>query len=58
MDPDVALNEIRALVVLYNDDKVGLTGWQITELVEKISGLDEWLTNGGFTPASWMGLNR
>lgn len=55
MDPDVTLAEIRGLVVSYNG-KTGLTGWQITELVEKFEALDEWISRGGFLPEAWGGV--
>lgn len=54
MDPDITLAEIRTLVTSWNDDKVGLTGWQITELVERVEALDDWITNKkGFLPTDW-----
>ncbi|WP_434439736.1 hypothetical protein [Lentzea sp. E54] len=53
MDPNAALESLRQLVVKAH------TGWDHfseddqDELIEKLAGLDEWLTNGGFLPEAW-----
>lgn len=52
MDPDTALETIRALVKGYQDEE-GITGRDVTTLVETVAGLDEWLTKGGFLPKDW-----
>ena len=60
MDPDVALRELREqyryLETLPADNVTFMVNAAC--LVEKVRNLDEWLTNGGFLPADWMGLNR
>jgi len=43
MDPDAALEEIRQLCRTSD-----------SRLAELISGLDEWLSRGGFKPADWQ----
>lgn len=49
MDPDAALSRLRRLMEQLNDqtDPVDL------EVYETFSGLDAWLTGGGFLPAPW-----
>ena len=52
MDPDVALDEILALVQKMTtantvDPVDGL------QLADKVEHLDDWLSNGGFLPARW-----
>ena len=46
MDPDVTLDEIRELCRTCN-------GGDMSELVDKINDLDEWLIKGGFLPQEW-----
>ena len=49
MDPDAALEEIRALM---NDgDSADV------RLIELFEGLDQWLSQGGFPPAPWRGAH-
>jgi len=56
VDPDECLAMIRSLVnemqdLTYNDSRPA-------ELVEAVSGLDEWITSGGFLPEVWTGARR
>lgn len=54
MDPTECLEEIRA--ILSKDRRVqvtDLTQEQVARLHELVSGLDTWLSNGGFLPHQW-----
>jgi hypothetical protein len=58
MDPNTALEEVRALVakVIGARDVSGdvdLNGLA-DDLAEKVNGLDEWLSKGGFPPKDWL----
>ena len=47
MDPTKALAEIRELVT--HDDPA-----EVAEpIIERVTGLDEWITKGGFLPEQW-----
>ena len=47
MDPTQALADIRELA------KAVLSDDQVHELAERIEGLDDWMTHGGFPPEQW-----
>ncbi len=52
MDPDATLTRIREIITTYDlstYDQRELAN----ELVDLITGLDTWLTHGGFLPESW-----
>ncbi|MEV6098668.1 hypothetical protein [Nocardia sp. NPDC051981] len=59
MDPNAALTEIRNLIKQYNEigvwdvhdlrDLIGI----LIELTDHVSGLDQWLSQGGFLPKEW-----
>lgn len=55
MDPDEALYLIRRLTKEF--DEVGeddeAAAYVGSELVDAVSGLDEWLSRGGFLPEDW-----
>ena len=54
MDPNACLKEIRA--ILSEDRRIqpsDLSTEQVARLHELISGLDSWLSNGGFRPKDW-----
>lgn len=58
MDPNAALEEIRLLQVqilerLNKGQYGGCLPDLAAELVDKIEGLDGWLTKGGFLPDAW-----
>lgn len=55
MDPTKALEEIRErLAELSRDvDNGSLYHEGVQELLEMVSGLDEWLSTGGFLPKAW-----
>jgi hypothetical protein len=53
MDPDAAYEEIVRLCaeIKENGDP---DGDLVTDLLELVIGLGEWIQNGGFLPAAWM----
>jgi len=55
MDPDATLNEIRELIVDFNDTSKSLASRNISleAMAEKFQALDDWLNSGGFLPRSW-----
>lgn len=59
MDPNTALAELRSLVRVINsdidDDTVAIMA---TDLVNVVSGLDDWLSKGGFLPDDWKKAER
>lgn len=52
MDPNTALARMRALTE--RADSQQLTLEEGFELAELISGLDQWLSRGGFLPTDWV----
>jgi hypothetical protein len=54
MDPDEALDRIRALAeqVIANPDAAHFDG--AADLAEQVIALDEWLSRGGFPPGAWV----
>lgn len=52
MDPNVTLNEIRAMIGLFDAGDYSHT-LHTDKLVDLIDGLDKWITNGGFLPDPW-----
>lgn len=54
MDPDQALKEIRQLISDWNDFVNVEEAVAFAEsLTEKLDGLDQWLSKGGFLPTAW-----
>jgi hypothetical protein len=55
MDPDEALAQIRVAVAGMNrEDSPGVDFVEhARDLADLVEALDEWLTQGGFPPASW-----
>jgi hypothetical protein len=54
MDPNAALAALRAAIA----DAVASPdhdtyAWHAAAIIEHFQALDEWLTGGGFLPASW-----
>jgi hypothetical protein len=49
MDPNECLAEIRRLTHSYHDHGFA----DGVRMIELVSALDEWLTNGGFKPTEW-----
>lgn len=52
MDPDSALASIKSLIYRVLEDE-GLTPWEAVQLAQIVSGLDDWLSHGGFLPERW-----
>jgi hypothetical protein len=52
MDPDACLREIRDIVQLAGAAELD---WEeaFERLAERVGGLDDWLSRGGFPPAAW-----
>ena len=53
MDPNAALEEIRALVSRIGTPASEPASADALRLVELVEGLDTWITCGGFPPQSW-----
>ena len=56
MDPDVALEEMRALQRQVQEEKSAgkePPRWMLEEIAEYADALDQWLTKGGYKPAAW-----
>jgi hypothetical protein len=57
MDPNKLLADIRELVRFIENPMVHRTAeghaYDAHDLAEKVTALDEWLTQGGFKPADW-----
>lgn len=51
MDPNAALDEIRSLAARADG---GLGRSDAERLAELVSGLDSWLSGGGFLPSDWQ----
>lgn len=49
MDPNATLENIRSLIEEYDQD----APVDVSELIEYVRALDEWLSKGGFLPAPW-----
>lgn len=62
MDPDVTLMTIRALVSVFDDTtdlhcnccRCATSAARHSELKQRISDLDLWLSHGGFPPNAWQ----
>ncbi len=52
MDPEAALEEIRAIVERADDEDTDVVE-DHNRLVDLIAGLDQWMSRGGFIPKSW-----
>lgn len=61
MDPNAALAAIRRLVtesdVVDLDDRELLAS-MLEDLANRVQGLDDWLTGGGFLPDAWAAVSR
>lgn len=57
MDPDAVLQQLRELAaqILANASEESDVA---VELAEKVAELEQWLTGGGFLPASWNSSSR
>lgn len=53
MDPDAAVRRIREIINNY--DKASDEHELASELVDLVSGLDQWLSKGGHLPYQWGG---
>lgn len=53
MDPDAALAEIRTVVRNVDTVPPEAAPGVLSELCDRIDGLDQWLTGGGFLPDPW-----
>lgn len=64
MDPDVALTEIRRLLISLESQTIPITPdidpvtHQTITLVHRMTELDRWLSHGGFPPTPWNRANR
>ena len=54
MDPNEALRRLRALVATIRGSMNHYDHRQVDDLIETFDALDDWLTKGGFLPATWM----
>lgn len=57
MDPDVTLEEIRELVIKgqnREDRGYDMHPYDQSRLLTLLSGLDTWITQGGFLPEDWQ----
>lgn len=56
MDPNAALARIRELVAELDGWPDTSEHWIVTasELAETVTGLDTWLSSGGFLPLAWQ----
>ncbi|UAK38422.1 hypothetical protein K8O93_01055 [Gordonia bronchialis] len=58
MDPDAALANARDALARFRksqaDGALLHQNYAAIDLTEAFAALDEWLTNGGFLPASWL----
>lgn len=53
MDPDTTLRRLRLELEHYNDNEYEVDSTNSDAIVELISALDFWITNGGFLPGAW-----
>lgn len=51
MDPTQALNDLRELIKQFEGGDISLRA--IHAIVDTFTGLDEWLSTGGFLPGQW-----
>lgn len=56
MDPNALLSELRRLATIAQDESLNPTtrNGHARRLTERFQELDEWLSRGGFPPASWV----
>lgn len=52
VDPNESLLKIRSLIAHVNANG-HFDGYEGDDLIELVTGLDEWLSKGGFLPAAW-----
>ena len=55
MDPEAALEEIRAIVERADDEDTDVVE-DHNRLVDLIAGLDQWMSRGGFMPKAWAAM--
>lgn len=58
MDPDRALEDLRADIQNFRDRKERGESWSTTaplaeDIIDEIQNIDEWIMSGGFIPTSW-----
>ena len=58
LDPDAALENLRALVSDPGPDSVRTALDTLDELREQFNALDEWLSRGGALPHAWERMTR
>lgn len=57
MDPTEALSKIRACMVNLRDiidEDFDVRNDEVTELLDRVEELDEWICKGGFLPGDWQ----
>ncbi|AHG23865.1 HNH endonuclease [Mycobacterium phage EagleEye] len=52
MDPNQTLEDIK--LTLADLERVGPDRDMVANLMDKVTALDEWLSNGGFLPSDWQ----
>ncbi|QDK03518.1 hypothetical protein SEA_LUCYEDI_84 [Mycobacterium phage Lucyedi] len=52
MDPNQTLEDIR--LTLVDLERFGPCRDMVANLMDKVTALDEWLSNGGFLPRDWQ----
>lgn len=52
MDPNASLEKIRSLIAHVRENG-HFDGYEDEILMDLVTGLDEWLTKGGFLPTEW-----
>ena len=59
MDPDAALSELHVLAyqlrTILDGGEIGQLDAAASTFLDAFTGLDEWLTRGGFYPGAWSG---
>lgn len=58
MDPDAALDQIRALIAVITGTEDYLTQAQQLDLAETFDGLDAWMSRNGFPPGDWRATSE
>jgi hypothetical protein len=54
MDPDEALNRVRAMLRRYSETGDTADIPDVATLADALEALDAWLSAGGFLPAAWQ----
>ncbi len=63
MDPNVTLRDLRDAVHALKNDRDGdgaltLDPGAISQVIDLFTGLDDWMSRGGFAPEGWMVARR